>query len=72
MGEIAVQVGDAWSWCQGGQWTWTNPGASRTVKRTFDQINCPSGTTLDKTQIRAVRVFLNTGGDVLIDNFRAE
>jgi alpha-galactosidase len=72
VGEIAVQVGDAWSWCQGGQWTWTNPGASRTVTRTFDELSCPAGVTLDRSRINAVWVFLNTGGAVQIDNLRAE
>jgi alpha-galactosidase len=72
VGEIAIQVGDGWSWCQGGQWTWTNAGASRTVRRDFDQISCPAGVTLDRSQVRAVWVFLNTGGAVQIDNLRAE
>lgn len=72
VGEIAIQVGDGWSWCQGGQWTWTNAGASRTIRRDFDQISCPTGVTLDRSQVRAIWVFLNTGGAVQIDNFRAE
>jgi alpha-galactosidase len=53
-------------------WTWTNPGASRTVTRGFSQISCPAGVTLDTSQIRAVWVFLNGGGDAYIDNIRAE
>ncbi|MFI5896491.1 NEW3 domain-containing protein [Actinoplanes sp. NPDC051513] len=72
VGEIAVQVGDAYTWCQGGQWTWTNPGGSRTIARAFDEISCPGGVTLDPADIRAVWVFLNTGGNVWIDNVRAE
>ena len=72
VGEFAVQVGPDWSWCQGGMWTWTNPGASRTVTRTYSQLSCPAGVTLDTSQIRAVWVFLNGGGDVYIDNIRAE
>lgn len=72
VGEIAVQVGEGMSWCQGGLWTWTNPGASKTVTERFEQIGCPVGVTLDPGDIRAVWVFLNTGGEVLIDNIRAE
>jgi alpha-galactosidase len=72
VGEFAIQVGSDFSWCQGGLWTWTNPDASRTITRTFSQISCPAGVTLDLTQIRAVWIFLNTGGDVSIDNVRAE
>jgi hypothetical protein len=45
--EIAVQVGDAHTWCYGDLWTWTNPGASRTVTCSRCQIGCPAGTVLD-------------------------
>ncbi|MEV0614344.1 NPCBM/NEW2 domain-containing protein [Nonomuraea sp. NPDC050404] len=72
VGEIAVQVGESSSWCQGGLWTWTNPGSSKTITERFEQISCPVGVTLDPSDIRAVWVFLNTGGEVLIDNIRAE
>jgi alpha-galactosidase len=41
------------------------------VKETFSQLGCPAGVTLDPSQIRAVWIFLN-GGDVFIDNIRAE
>jgi alpha-galactosidase len=72
VGEFAIQVGPDFSWCQGGQWTWTNPSASRTITRSFSRLSCPAGVSLDTSQIRAVWVFLNGGGDVLIDNVRAE
>ncbi|GAA4970949.1 NPCBM/NEW2 domain-containing protein [Nonomuraea thailandensis] len=72
VGEIAVQVGEGFSWCQGGLWTWTNPHSSKTVTERFDQLSCPAGVTLDRSDVRAVWVFLNTGGEVLIDNVRAE
>jgi hypothetical protein len=48
------------------------PGESRTVTRSLDEISYPAGVTLDPTQIRAVWVFLNTEGDVRIDNIRSE
>ncbi|MEV0819625.1 NPCBM/NEW2 domain-containing protein [Nonomuraea rubra] len=72
VGEIAIQVGEGFSWCQGGLWTWTNAHSSRTITERFDQISCPTGITLDRSDIRAVWVFLNTGGEVFIDNIRAE
>jgi alpha-galactosidase len=72
VGEIAVQVGDDYSWCQGGRWAWTNPRASRTITEPFDDIECPSDVTLDVSQIRMVWVFLNTGGVIHIDDIRAE
>jgi alpha-galactosidase len=71
-GEIAIQVGDGWSWCQGGLWAWTNANSSRTITEKFSQLGCPAGVTLDPSQIRAVWVFLNSGGDIYIDNVRAE
>jgi hypothetical protein len=40
--EIAVQVGDAHTWCYGDLWTWTNPGASHTVTCSLCQIGCPA------------------------------
>jgi len=72
VGEIAVQVGDAFTWCQAGRWAWTNPHASRTITESFDDIDCPSGVTLDVSRIRVVWVFLNSGGVVHIDHVRAE
>jgi alpha-galactosidase len=71
VGEFAIQVGPGWSWCQGGRWAWTNPNSSRTIKEDLSDLGCPAGTTMDLSQVRAVWVFLN-GGDVLIDNIRAE
>jgi alpha-galactosidase len=68
VGEFAVQVGEDLTWCQGGRWAWTNPHSSRTVTEPFDDIECPSGTTLDVSQIRLVWVFLNTGGVVHLDH----
>ncbi|GIE49247.1 NPCBM/NEW2 domain-containing protein [Actinoplanes nipponensis] len=72
VGEIAVQVGDALTWCQAGRWAWTDPHRSRTITESFDDIECPSGVTLDVTRIRVVWVFLNSGGVVHIDQVRAE
>ncbi|GAA3828650.1 NPCBM/NEW2 domain-containing protein [Sphaerisporangium flaviroseum] len=72
VGEIAIQVGDGMSWCQGGLWAWTNPNSSRTITERFSQIECPAGVTLDPSRIRAIWVFLNSGGEVHIDNLRAE
>jgi alpha-galactosidase len=72
VGEIAVQVGDDLTWCQGGRWAWVGAHASRTITEPFSDLECPSGTTLDVSQIRVVWVFLNTGGVVHIDQVRAE
>jgi alpha-galactosidase len=71
-GEIAVQVGPDSAWCQGGRWAWVPEGAARTITETVDEIECPAGVSLDLAQINAVWVFLNGGGQVHIDNIRAE
>ncbi|MFI5913003.1 NPCBM/NEW2 domain-containing protein [Dactylosporangium sp. NPDC051541] len=72
VGEIALQIGGTGSWCQGGFWTWTNPGTSRTVTRHLNEISCPLGVDLDLTQVTGVWIFLNTGGTHFVDNVRAE
>jgi alpha-galactosidase len=69
--ELAVEVGPASSFCQGGLWTWVNPNATKTIERKLEQLGCPSGVTLDPTQIRAIWVFLK-GGTFQLDNIRAE
>jgi alpha-galactosidase len=71
-GEIAIQVGEAGSWCQGGCWAWTGPGQTHTVAERYDQLGCPQGVTVDITRIHAVWVFLNGGGTLWIDDLRAE
>jgi alpha-galactosidase len=70
-GEIAIQVGAANSWCQGGLWTWTNANSSRTIKEAVSGIQCPPGVTLDLTRVTGIWVFLK-GGTFQIDNVRAE
>ncbi|GAA0927653.1 NPCBM/NEW2 domain-containing protein [Virgisporangium aurantiacum] len=70
-GEIAVQIGDSFTWCQGGRWAWTNPNSSRTVTADFAELGCSGDVAMNPADIRAVWVFLN-GGEVYIDNVRAE
>jgi alpha-galactosidase len=72
VGEIAVQVGPDWAWCQGSHWAWTNPGASHTITESVGEIECPAGVTLDLSEVHAVWVFLNGGDDAFVDNVRAE
>jgi alpha-galactosidase len=70
-GEIALQIGEAQTWCQGGKWAWTGAGTTRTITETIDDINCPSGVSLDLSDVRGIWVFLNGGGVATIDNVRA-
>jgi alpha-galactosidase len=70
-GEFALEVGPDAAWCQGGLWTWTNANASKTIERRFEEIECPEGVTLDRTQVLGLWVFLKDG-TFQIDNVRAE
>ncbi len=70
-GEFALQVGASSAWCQGSLWTWTNPKRTGTIKRSLNEIACPSGTTLDLSDVRGIWVFLKAG-TFQIDNVRAE
>jgi alpha-galactosidase len=70
-GEFALEVGPDAAWCQGALWTWTNANASKTIERRFEEIECPEGVTLDRTQIGGLWVFLKDG-TFQIDNVRAE
>ncbi|WP_392675161.1 NPCBM/NEW2 domain-containing protein [Streptomyces sp. LN785] len=69
--EIAVQTGDS-SWCQASLWTWVTPGSSKTITRRIGQISCPTGVSLEDSPITSVWVFLNSGGDHVVDNIRTE
>jgi len=70
-GEFALEVGPDASWCQGGLWTWTNANSSKTIERRFEEIECPEGVTLDRSQILGLWLFLKDG-TFQIDNVRAE
>jgi alpha-galactosidase len=70
-GEFALEVGPGSAWCQGSQWTWTGASASKTIARSFAEIACPAGVSMDPSQIRAIWVFLKDG-TFQIDNIRAE
>ncbi len=69
-GEIAIQIGASTTWCQGGLWTWTDAGTSRTVTEKVSALSCPAGTALDLSQVTGFWVFLN--GNSSVDNIRAE
>jgi alpha-galactosidase len=71
VGELALQVGPGQAWCQGGQWSWINPGSSKTIERAFSEISCPAGVTLDRKQVHAIWVFVKAA-TVQIDNVLAE
>jgi alpha-galactosidase len=71
VGEFAVEIGPEKKWCQGGRWAWVNPNSTKTIKVDFEEISCPTGTSLDRAQIRGVWVFLKNA-TVVIDQVRAE
>lgn len=63
---VALKVGDAWTWCQGG-FTWVQPGTTAAVSVDLSQYSCAG----DFTQVRSMYVFVGAG-DFHIDNVRAE
>ena len=66
---IAIQTGDAWSWCSG-PWVWTNASSTSTYSVDLASLTCDSG-TLDLTKVHALYIYFNKGTFDL-DNIRAE
>jgi alpha-galactosidase len=71
VGEIAIQIGDAFTWCQGGRWAWANPGSTRTIVQKFSELGCSGGIPMDTSKIRAIWAYVN-GPHGYIDNVRTE
>jgi alpha-galactosidase len=53
------------------RWTWTKANASKTIERTFAELACPAGVTMDPSQILGIRVFLKDGTFQIV-NVRVE
>jgi hypothetical protein len=69
--ELAIQTGDSWTWCQGGQWPWLTAGTTTTMDVDLTNLDCG---TPDLSQVHAVYVYFGNGGNgsSYIDNVRAE
>ena len=74
--ELAIQVGDSWTWCQGGQWPWLDVG---TTTMDVDLTNLDCGAA-DLSQVHALYIYFTNGGGTsggdertyYLDNVRAE
>ncbi|WP_433045028.1 cellulase family glycosylhydrolase [Dactylosporangium sp. CS-033363] len=66
---IAVQTGDAWTWCQS-TFGWVNPDTTTTVSIDLATAMSCDGTAL--ADVRVVYLWFSGGGTFDIDNLRAE
>ena len=72
---LAIQVGNNWTWCQAPQWGYINPGTSpATVDLDLTHLDCGGSTisTDDLKRLDAMFIFLSGGGTFYVDNVRAE
>lgn len=65
---VAVQLGDAWTWCQSG-WTWQNAGTTSTLDVDLTQLDC--GIT-DLSSVKTLYVFFSGGGTFRLDAVRVQ
>ncbi|MEU7866886.1 cellulase family glycosylhydrolase [Dactylosporangium sp. NPDC049140] len=66
---IAVQTGDAWTWCQS-SFGWVNPDTTTTVA--IDLTTAMSCDATALADVRVIYVWISGGGTYDIDNLRAE
>jgi mannan endo-1,4-beta-mannosidase len=69
--ELAIQSGDAFSFCQGPFTQFLAAGTSTTIDRDLGQLSC----TPDLTKVHSIFIFMGNGsvpGPIFIDNIRAE
>jgi mannan endo-1,4-beta-mannosidase len=66
--DIAVQLGDSWTWCQG-TFGWINPNTTATVDLDLIASGC---NTADLNKVQALYIYFSGGGTYYIDDVRAE
>ena len=67
--EVAFEVGDSWTWCEGGGWGWTPGGTTTTVEINLTSMSCG---TPDLSKVQAMYIWFTGGGTFYIDYIRAE
>jgi len=65
---VALQLGDAWTWCQSG-WTWQNAGTTATLDVELTALDC--GIT-DLSNVKTLFVFFSGGGTFRVDAVRVQ
>jgi mannan endo-1,4-beta-mannosidase len=66
---VALQLTDSWTWCQGSTWAWQNPGTTATLDVDLGALDC--GVT-DVSNVKALWVFFSGGGVYRMDYVRVE
>lgn len=66
---LAIQVGDAWDWCQS-PFGWINPNTTTTVE--FDLLTLGCGGTLDLSKVQAMYLWFSGNGTFNIDEVRGD
>jgi mannan endo-1,4-beta-mannosidase len=67
--EVAIQVGDSLTWCEGGGWGWIPSGTTTTVEIDLTSMSCG---TPDLSQVHVMYIWFSGGGTFYIDFVRAE
>lgn len=67
--EVAIQVGDSWTWCEGGGWGWTEPNTTTTIEIDLTSMSCG---TPDLSKVQGMYVWFSGGGTFYMDYVRAE
>jgi mannan endo-1,4-beta-mannosidase len=65
---VALQLGDGWTWCQG-TWGWVNSGSTATTELDLLSLGCASP---DLTKLQGMYVWFSGGGTFYMDYVRAE
>ncbi len=67
--EVAIQVGDSWTWCEGGGWGWTPENTTTTIEIDLTTMSCG---TPDLSKVQGMFIWFSGGGTFYIDYVRAE
>lgn len=67
--EVAIQVGDSWTWCEGGGWGWISAGTTTTVEIDLTSMSCGAP---DLSKVRGMYIWFTGGGTFYIDYIRGE
>jgi len=67
--QVAIKVGDGWTWCEGGGWGWIGSSTTTTVEIDLTSMSCGSP---DLSKVQAVYIWFTGGGTFYIDYIRAE
>ena len=69
--QVAIQLGDAWTWCEAGTFEWVSENTTKEVQVDLTSLSCGLD---DLSQVHSLYIFLGNGGtgSIYLDNVRAE